>query len=162
MRRCVWSRNLKNEEAMTRVGSQRHRKKKNSTTNTRKHVHKRNISWIFRRNQSGMNEFTYNAIWQSEFCIRNSAVLPYILFCSNCIWLLTLSLLTHPVCPAFPTSEIYTPFFTYSHPRTACIVKMAAENTIDCLVFANCNFSNFIGYLFIYSFTYKHNLPRIP
>jgi hypothetical protein len=25
--RCVWSRNLKNEEAMTRVGSQRHRKK---------------------------------------------------------------------------------------------------------------------------------------
>ena len=27
VRRCVWSRNLKNEEAMTRVGSQRHRKK---------------------------------------------------------------------------------------------------------------------------------------
>ena len=27
MRRCVWSRNLKNEEAMTRVGSQRHQKK---------------------------------------------------------------------------------------------------------------------------------------
>ena len=27
--RCVWSRNLKNEEAMTPVGSQRHRKKKN-------------------------------------------------------------------------------------------------------------------------------------
>ena len=26
VRRCVWSRNLKNEEAMTRVGSQRHRK----------------------------------------------------------------------------------------------------------------------------------------
>jgi hypothetical protein len=26
--RCVWSRNLKNEEAMTRVGSQRHSKKK--------------------------------------------------------------------------------------------------------------------------------------
>jgi len=29
VRRCVWSRNLKNEEAMTRVESQRHRKKKN-------------------------------------------------------------------------------------------------------------------------------------
>jgi hypothetical protein len=29
VRRCVWSRNLKNEEAMTRVGSQRHSKKKN-------------------------------------------------------------------------------------------------------------------------------------
>jgi len=28
MRRCVWSRNLKNEEAMTRVGSKRHRKRK--------------------------------------------------------------------------------------------------------------------------------------
>ena len=28
MRRCVWSRNPKNEEAMTRVGSQRHSKKK--------------------------------------------------------------------------------------------------------------------------------------
>ena len=28
MRRCVWSRNLKNEEAMARVGPQRHRKKK--------------------------------------------------------------------------------------------------------------------------------------
>ena len=28
MRRCVWSGNLKNEEAMTRVGSQRHRKRK--------------------------------------------------------------------------------------------------------------------------------------
>ena len=27
VRRCVWSRNLKNEEAMTRVGSQRHKKK---------------------------------------------------------------------------------------------------------------------------------------
>jgi len=27
VRRCVWSRNLKNEEAMTRVGSQRHSKK---------------------------------------------------------------------------------------------------------------------------------------
>ena len=27
MRRCVWSRNIKNEEAMTRVGSQRHKKK---------------------------------------------------------------------------------------------------------------------------------------
>ena len=27
MRRCVWSRNLKNEEALARVGSQRHRKK---------------------------------------------------------------------------------------------------------------------------------------
>jgi len=27
MRRCVWSRNLKNEEAMARVGPQRHRKK---------------------------------------------------------------------------------------------------------------------------------------
>jgi hypothetical protein len=30
VRRCVWSRNLKNEEAMTRVGSQRHSKKKGS------------------------------------------------------------------------------------------------------------------------------------
>ena len=29
LRRCVWPRNLKNEEAMNRVGSQRHRKKKN-------------------------------------------------------------------------------------------------------------------------------------
>ena len=28
MRRCVWSRNLKNEEAMARVGSQRHKIKK--------------------------------------------------------------------------------------------------------------------------------------
>jgi hypothetical protein len=28
VRRCVWSRNLKNEEVMTRVGSQRHSKKK--------------------------------------------------------------------------------------------------------------------------------------
>ena len=28
MRRCVWSRNLKNEEAMVRVGPQRHREKK--------------------------------------------------------------------------------------------------------------------------------------
>jgi len=28
MRRCVWSRNLKNEEAMARVGPQRHRGKK--------------------------------------------------------------------------------------------------------------------------------------
>ena len=27
VRRCVWSRNLKNEEAVTRVGSQRHKKK---------------------------------------------------------------------------------------------------------------------------------------
>jgi len=27
MRRCVWSRNLKNEEAMDRVGPQRHRRK---------------------------------------------------------------------------------------------------------------------------------------
>ena len=27
VRRCVWSRNLKNDEAMTRVGSQRHKKK---------------------------------------------------------------------------------------------------------------------------------------
>jgi len=26
MRRCVWSRNLKNEEAMDRIGPQRHRK----------------------------------------------------------------------------------------------------------------------------------------
>ena len=30
MRRCVWYRNLENEEAMTRVGSQRHSKKKNT------------------------------------------------------------------------------------------------------------------------------------
>jgi len=28
VRRCVWSKNLKNEEAMARVGPQRHRKKK--------------------------------------------------------------------------------------------------------------------------------------
>jgi len=28
MRRCVWSRNLKNEEAMARVAPQRHKKKK--------------------------------------------------------------------------------------------------------------------------------------
>jgi hypothetical protein len=28
VRRCVWSRNIKNEEAMTRVGSQRDSKKK--------------------------------------------------------------------------------------------------------------------------------------
>ena len=28
MRRCVWSGNLKNEEAMVRVGPQRHKKKK--------------------------------------------------------------------------------------------------------------------------------------
>ena len=28
MRRCVWSRNLKNEEAMARVGLQHHNKKK--------------------------------------------------------------------------------------------------------------------------------------
>jgi len=28
VRCCAWSRNLKNEEAMTRVGSQRHNKKK--------------------------------------------------------------------------------------------------------------------------------------
>jgi hypothetical protein len=27
VRRCVWSRNLKNEDAMTHVGSQRHKKK---------------------------------------------------------------------------------------------------------------------------------------
>jgi len=27
MRRCVWSRNIKNEEAMARVGSQRQKKK---------------------------------------------------------------------------------------------------------------------------------------
>jgi hypothetical protein len=27
VRRCVWSRNLVNEEAMTRVGLQRHRQK---------------------------------------------------------------------------------------------------------------------------------------
>jgi predicted HTH transcriptional regulator len=27
VRRCVWSRNLVNQEAMTRVGSQRHKKK---------------------------------------------------------------------------------------------------------------------------------------
>ena len=33
MRRCVWSRNLKNEEAMTRVGPQRHMKKKNNNMN---------------------------------------------------------------------------------------------------------------------------------
>ena len=32
VRRCVWSRNLKNEEAMTRVGSRGHRKKKWSST----------------------------------------------------------------------------------------------------------------------------------
>jgi len=36
LRRCVWSRNLKNEEAMTRVGSKRHRKKSAS-------------SWLFTR-----------------------------------------------------------------------------------------------------------------
>ena len=30
VRRCVRSRNLKNEEAMSRVGSQRYRKKKNN------------------------------------------------------------------------------------------------------------------------------------
>jgi len=30
MRRCVWSRNLVNEEAMARFGPQRHRKKKNT------------------------------------------------------------------------------------------------------------------------------------
>jgi hypothetical protein len=34
MRRCVWSRNLKNEQAMTRVGSQRHSKKKKKYYNT--------------------------------------------------------------------------------------------------------------------------------
>jgi len=28
MRRCVWPRNLKNEEAMARIGPQRHSKKK--------------------------------------------------------------------------------------------------------------------------------------
>jgi len=28
VRRCVWSKNLKNEEAMARVGPQRHKKKK--------------------------------------------------------------------------------------------------------------------------------------
>jgi len=32
MSRCVWSRNLKNEEAMARVGPQRHKKKKNIKT----------------------------------------------------------------------------------------------------------------------------------
>ena len=31
MRRCMWSRNLKNEEAMARVGPQRHRKQKKQT-----------------------------------------------------------------------------------------------------------------------------------
>ena len=31
MRRCVWSRNLKNEEAMARVGPQRHRKQNKQT-----------------------------------------------------------------------------------------------------------------------------------
>ena len=30
MRRCVWSRNLMNEEAMDRVGPQRHKKEKKS------------------------------------------------------------------------------------------------------------------------------------
>ena len=30
MRRCVWSRNLKNEEATDRVGPQRHRKQNNT------------------------------------------------------------------------------------------------------------------------------------
>ena len=37
VRRSVWSRNLKNEEAMTRVGSQRHRKK---------HTHKTYLSHL--------------------------------------------------------------------------------------------------------------------
>jgi len=32
MRRCVWSRNLKNEEAMARVGPQRHRGEKKTKT----------------------------------------------------------------------------------------------------------------------------------
>jgi len=34
VRRRVWSRNLKNDEAMTRVGSQRHRKKTTTITTT--------------------------------------------------------------------------------------------------------------------------------
>jgi len=35
VRRCVWSRNLKNEEATTRVGSQRHKKNKYVAENSR-------------------------------------------------------------------------------------------------------------------------------
>jgi len=34
MRRCVWSRNLKNEEAMARVGPQRHRKQNKQNKQT--------------------------------------------------------------------------------------------------------------------------------
>ena len=33
MRRCVWSRNLKNEEAVARIGPQRHREKNGHSTN---------------------------------------------------------------------------------------------------------------------------------
>jgi len=38
MRRCVWSRNLKNEEAMARVGPQRHREEKNTQYEARHHA----------------------------------------------------------------------------------------------------------------------------
>jgi hypothetical protein len=45
VRRCVWSRNLKNEEAKTRVGPQRHRLKKSNTENTDEQDYKHNGVW---------------------------------------------------------------------------------------------------------------------
>jgi len=55
VRRCVWSRNLKNEEAMARVGPQRHRKRKKNTTNywlrATKHVARLGNVWSIQ----GMN-----------------------------------------------------------------------------------------------------------
>ena len=43
MSRCVWSRNLKNEEAVARVGPQRHKKKKKQNICDRRIVH---LVWL--------------------------------------------------------------------------------------------------------------------
>ena len=46
MRRCMWCRNLKNEEAMARVGPQRHRGKKSLIITNYVHDHLKQIWWL--------------------------------------------------------------------------------------------------------------------
>ena len=55
MRRCVWSRNLKNEEAMARVGPQRHRREKKKSQKSGNLIYTEVEAWNLNSLQHTLN-----------------------------------------------------------------------------------------------------------
>jgi hypothetical protein len=100
MRRCVWSRNLKNEEATTRVGSQRHRKKCvykyiyiYTHTHARTHTHTHIVLHL-----SGRRLFGSDRLDPSGKSVENSTKLSCLIIAdyrikySTVLWLLVLQI----------------------------------------------------------------------